>query len=227
MLLFREQIREAGFLEASLDFMQFHFYRRTTEKAAVILNLQDLGEYIRVVYGVTSIPDEEYFEKHGEANDEITLRYSAELRDEKDGAAAARAMTSVFDRYRDIPKDEILATRKEKQKAYLQKINERLTPFGFKKKGPKWTRALDNGSILEFYAEKARWSDEYYFNISVYPTADKSSVSYQTSITKNAKEKFDWQWTDDQKFDWQLMNDREFNDIMESALKILLPMINS
>ena len=63
MLSFRKELLKAGFKEAKDDFWQFNFYRCTTEKAAFILNLKDLGDNISVTYGFTSIPDEEVLQK--------------------------------------------------------------------------------------------------------------------------------------------------------------------
>lgn len=216
MFFFREQIKGSGFDEAEHDFMQFHFFRHTTEKTAFIINLQDFGECIRIVYGFTSIPDEEFLKKNGEDSDVIKLRFVAEIRSEMDETAVASAIKTIFNMYRSNSKDEILALKHEKQKVFLQKINDKLKPYGFKKKGSVWTMSLDNGNSLEFYAQKSQWSDVYYFNISLY--SNSNNICYQTRFVKNQKAIFDW----------QLLDDEEFNGLMDEILKThLLPKINS
>ena len=216
MLSFRERILKAGFLEA--ETVQFHFYRLTTDGAALVLNLADWGDHLQIVYGVTTIPGEEYFCKNGEGNDDIKLRHSVAICSQGDEALAEKNIREQFAQYRLFSKDEILARKKEKQKAFLQKIADRLKPLGFKKKAAKWTKELSGGYCLEFDAQKSQWSDQYYFNISVYHPAVKYPGCYSTRLCQN----------DSYIFNWQLLSEEEFCALMNTAMEtILLPILNT
>ena len=216
MLAFREKLLNADFEEAKDDFWQFNFYRYTTEKSAFILNLKDLGDNISVTYGFTSIPDEEVLQKRGVADSDIKLRFSAVVADDAEKTAASE-IQKVFEMYQHLSKDEILNLKKEKQKTFLQKITDRLKPLGFKKKGTKWTQPLENDFCLEFHAQKSAWSDEYHFNISVYNSKINVTQCYYTRLFLNGE----------QLFDWQLMSDKEFSCLMDTAMSVLLPVINT
>ncbi|MBR6776469.1 MAG: DUF4304 domain-containing protein [Clostridia bacterium] len=215
MLAFREKLLKAGFEEAKDDFWQFNFYRYTTEKAAFILNLNDLGDSISVTYGFTSIPDEEILKDRGVDNCDIKIRFSAIVADDNEKTAADE-IQGIFNTYRHLSKDEILNLKKEKQKEFLQKIADRLKPLGFKKKGTKWIKQLEDNFCLEFCAQKSAWSDEFYFNISVYDSKINLPC-YNTRLRLNGKELCDW----------QLMSDEDFTVLMDSAMRILLPVINT
>ena len=218
MLSLREKILGADFKEALYDFKQFHFYRPTTEKAAFVLNLYDRGDSMEVTYGFTSIPDAQFLSNHGEDDSDIKLRFSATVTNEEDEAAVSRAIKDIYDTYSQTSKDDILALKKERQKQFLQKIAVRLKPLGFKKKAAKWIKPLERGFCLEFEAQKSQWSDEYYFNVNVYPGDSRYPECYGTRINLNGKSLFNW----------QLMTDEELTLLLDNAIEnMLLPIIHT
>ncbi|MBQ8403521.1 MAG: DUF4304 domain-containing protein [Clostridia bacterium] len=200
-----------------------NFYKQTTKKAAFVLNLHDKGDYFYIVYGFASTAcmkgEEEHFSLYGKDDKYINLRFCTKIANEEDEAAAKAQIEKVFAIYRDVEKDDLLAIVKEKQKAFLNKITSVLKPLGFKKKATKWIYELSSGHALVFYAQKSAFSDQYYFNISVYPTKDNLFPEcYGTRIRKN----------DTDIFDWQLMPEQEFEEIMQNALETeIMPIINA
>ena len=216
MLSFRECLIKAGFREA--EAVQFRFYRPTTDRAALVLNLYDLGDRIQIVYGVTTIVSEEYFCQNGEDDDDIKLRAGADIFSDKDEVLAENAIRELFEQYRFCTKDKILALKKEKQKEFLQKITNLLKPLGFKKKAAKWTKELSDGYCLEFDAQKSQWSDRFYFNISVYHPAVKYPQCYSTRLRTDGSDIYNW----------QLLSDEEFSALMNTAMEtIILPILNT
>ncbi len=212
MLAYRDAALKRGMQEAAWEHRQFHFYRRTTNKAAFALSLKDFGTHIRVVYGFTTIPDEDFFRDHGGNDDDIKLRHAAIIRDDEDEAEAARVIQTVFEQYRHTAKDDILALKKERQKEFLSRIHAYLKPLGFAKKASKWTRKLPDDFVLEFEAQKSAYSDVYYFNISLYPVGQPYPACFSTRLATDGE----------QTHNWQLLTDEQFNDIMNRAIETYL-----
>ena len=218
MLFLREKILSANFQEAEREFRQFSFYRCTLEKIAFIVNLKDYGDHVSVTYGFTSIVDQDHLKHYGEDNNDIKLRFCSVIKNEQDLVTVAREMQNVYDTYLGRSKDEILSLKKERQKQFLQKIAEKIKPLGFKKKGAKWTRFLDSDFCLEFEAQKSQWTDEYYFNVSVYHKDIQFPQCYGTRLNTNGKGIYNW----------QLMTDEELNCLLNEAIQsILIPIINT
>lgn len=218
MLSLREAILKANFQEAEWEFRQFSFYRCTFEKVAFIVNLKDYGDHIGVIYGFTSIVDRDHLKKYGEDNNDIKVRFCSMIKNEHDKITVANAVKNVYDTYLDKSKDEILSLKKERQKQFLQKIADKMKPLGFKKKGAKWTKPLDSDFCLEFEAQKSQWSDEYYFNVSVYHKDVQFPQCYGTRLNTNRKGIYNW----------QLMTDEELNCLLNGAIQsILIPIINT
>ena len=218
MLSLREEILNANFQEAKWEFKQFSFYRCTLEKVAFIVNLKDYGDRIGVTYGFTSIVDQDHLKNYGEDNNDIKLRFCSVIKNEQDKIAVANEVKNVYATYLDKSKDEILSLKKERQRQFLQKIAEKLKPLSFKKKGAKWTRLLDSDFCLEFEAQKSQWSDEYYFNVSVYHKDVQFPRCYGTRLNTNGKGIYNW----------QLMIDEELNCLLDGAIQnILIPIINT
>ena len=218
MLSLREAILKANFQEAEWDFRQFSFYRPTLEKVAFIVNLKDYGDHIGVTYGFTSIVDQEHLRHYSEDNSNIKIRFHSVIKTDEDKIAVASEVKRVYDTYLNRSKDEILSLKKERQKQFLQKIAEKLKPLGFKKKGAKWTRFLDSDFCLEFEAQKPQWSDEYYFNVSVYHKDVQFPQCYGTRLNTNGKGIYNW----------QLMTDEELDCLLNEAIQsILIPIINT
>ena len=218
MLSLREKILKANFKEAEWEFRQFGFYLCTLEKVAFIVNLKDYGDHIGVTYGFTSIVDLDHLRRYGEDNNDIKVRFRSVIKINQDKMAVANEVKKVYDTYLNRSKDEILSLKKELQKQFLQKIADKMKPLGFKKKGAKWTRPLDSDFCLEFEAQKSRWSDEYYFNVSVYHKDVQFPQCYGTRLNTNGKGIYNW----------QLMTDEELNCLLEEAIQnILIPIINT
>lgn len=209
MLAYRDAALKSGMQEATWEHSQFHFYRRTTDKAAFALNLKDFGTHIRVVYGFTTIPDEDFFRDHGGDDNDIKLRHAAIIRGDEDEAEAARSIQAVFEQYRHTAKDDILALKKERQKEFLSRIHAYLKPLGFAKKASKWTRKLPDDLILEFEAQKSAYSDVYYFNISLYPVGQPYPACFSTRLTTDRE----------QTHNWQILTDEQFREIMVRAIE--------
>ena len=209
ILSYRDAALKSGMQEAAWEHSQFHFYRRTADKAAFALNLKDFGTHIRVVYGFTTIPDEDFFRDNGGDDDDIKLRHAATIRDDEDEAEAARAIQAVFEQYRHTAKDDILALKKERQKEFLSRIHAYLKPLGFAKKASKWTRKLPDDLILEFEAQKSSYSDVYYFNISLYPVGQPYPACFSARLTTDGE----------QTHNWQILTDERFQDIMKRAIE--------
>ncbi|MBQ7378422.1 MAG: DUF4304 domain-containing protein [Clostridia bacterium] len=218
VLSFREALLNANFCEAEWEFRQFHFYRCTLENVAFIVNLEDYGDHVGVTYGFTSIAEQDHLKHYGEDNNSVKLRFCSVIKNEQDQAHVANAVKSVYAAYFDKSKDEILSLKKERQKQFLQKIAEKLKPLGFKKKGTKWTKPLDRDFCLEFEAQKSRWSDEYYFNVSVYHKEVQFPQCYATRLNTNGKGIYNW----------QLMTDGELDCLLNGAIQsVLTPIINT
>lgn len=211
MLSLREKILTSNFKEAELEFRQFNFYHCTVDKVAFIVNLKDYGDCVAVTYGFTSIADPDHLKHYGEDNNDIKLRFSSVIRGEQDKSDVAREVQKVYDTYYNLSKDEILSLKKEKQKQFLQKISDKLKPLGFKKKGAKWTVLLNDCFCLEFEAQKSQWSDEYYFNVSVYHK-NVQFPCYYTRLNTNGKGLYNW----------QLMTDKELNCLLNHAINNIL-----
>jgi hypothetical protein len=218
ILALRDEILRSNFKEAEWDFKQFSFYRCTLEKVAFIVNLRDRGDHIRVVYGFTSIVDQEHLKNYGEDDDDIKVRFSSVIKTEQDKLTVANEVKAVYDIYVTKSKDEILALKKELQKQFLQKIAEKLKPLGFKKKGAKWTKALTENFCLEFDAQKSQWSDVYFFNVSVYHKDFPYPQCYSTRLNTDGWESYNW----------QLMTDEELKRLLNEAIQnVLTPILNT
>lgn len=215
MLVYREAILNNGMQEASLS--PFRFYRYTTEKTAFVVNLRDCGSHILVVFGVTTVIDEEHLTQWSEDNDNIKLRHFVSIHGEEDQDEAKRAVQAIYEQYENITKDDVLALKKARQKAFLARIHARLKPLGFSKKASKWTKHLGHDFTLEFEAQKSAYSDVYYFNISVYPT----SASYPYCYAKRVHAQ-DVHAAEGQTINWQLLSEDAFSSLMDAVENPLL-----
>lgn len=215
MLAYREKLLAAGFREASWDFRQYHFYRPAKQKVAFVLNLKDMGEYIRVVFGFTTIGDEAaetFLKEHGTDDDDIKLRYLSTIENEADAENATAKIQDILALHGGCSKDEILARKKERQKQFLQTITHRLKPLGFKKKNTTWTRPLEGDFLLSFQAQKSQWSDVYYWNISISHSAVAFPQCFATRLVTNGTSLCNWQLLSDE--EWASILDRAVNDYL-------------
>ena len=215
MLAYREALLNSGMREAS--WAPFRFYRYTTEKTAFAVNLRDCGSHILVVFGITTVIDEEHLTQWSEDNDNIKLRHFVSIHGEEDQDEAKRAVQAIYEQYENITKDDVLALKKARQKAFLARIHARLKPLGFSKKASKWTKHLGHDFTLEFEAQKSAYSDVYYFNISVYPT----SASYPYCYAKRVHAQ-DVHAAEGQIINWQLLSEDAFSSLMDAVENTLL-----
>ncbi len=198
----------SGFISA--ESRQHRFYRKTSDRTALIVNLTNIGdetdEAVYIVYGITTIgasPDfEQSFHVWGASDEEIKLRHStvATLDNEVEVAKVIRAR---FEEYAVLDSDAVKAVAKEKQKAFLNRIHAVLKPRGYRRKGNTWTKTLPTGWTLTFNAQKSAYSDEFYFNYAAYREGENR---YLPSIHGRLS------WTDAEGkeryiFDWQLLSD--------------------
>lgn len=218
IISFRDKILKSGFSEAKYNFKQFNFYRRTNANVAFIVNLEDLGDYIDITYGFTTISDNTFLEEHGEDNDTIKIRFHNIFKEDKDEEYIVNKISEIFHLHCSKTKDEIIDFKKERQKEFLNKINDKLRTLNFKRKNSKWSRMLESDYCLEFYAQKSQWSDQYYFNITIYNSKLQNSCCYNLRLNTNNKGIYNW----------QLLSFDEFEDLMNDAINnIILPIINT
>ena len=207
---YRDKLLSAGFSEAKQHYG--HFFRQATEKIAFVINLEDEERCVSVMYGFASTAfmagDEEWFANNGSYNDSCQVRNILSICDEKDETKVAEIISAFYTQYKDYSKDQILALKKERQKAFLDRFTPALKPLGFKKKGTRWTKDLCNGTALSFEAQKSAYSDEYYFNISVHDVSDfYARQSFERVVIH-----------DSQIYNWQLMTDDEIENLIQYTL---------
>ena len=203
MIALRNEILNSNFNEASDDYRQFNFYRILNDKVAFIVNLRDKGDFIEATYGFTTIVDLNYFKECGENNDNIKLRYQKRIINESDELNLRTEIEKVYNLYKNISKEDLLKLKKEKQKEFINKINNRLKPLGFKKKNTKWNKLLDNNFTLEIFIYKSQWSDVYYFDVSLYDP-DGKDYSYNRINTNGMGT-----------YNWQVLTDEEINNLID------------
>ena len=221
MLAYREKLLAAGFWEADRDYRQYYFYRCVAEKVAFILNLKDMGDYIRVVFGFTTVGDaaaEAFLKEHGTDDDDIKLRYLAIIETEADAEHATARIRDILALHGGCSKDEIQARKKERQKQFLQTITDKLKPLCFKKKNTTWTCPLEGDFLLSFQAQKSQWSDVYYWNISISHSAVPFPQCFATRLVTNGTSLCNW----------QLLSDEEWASTLDQAVNnYLLPFMRT
>lgn len=173
---YRQELLDAGMLEPTKrQSSNWHwlFYKPATTLTAFIVNLKGNDDYIGVTYGYASTAftrmagDEMYLAERGVEDENITIRENILICDEADERAARAQVAGMYERYLQTEKDDLLNHAKEKRKAFIRQIADKLKPMGFKKKTNTWTRALESEYYLMFNAQKSAFSDEYYFNVYI------------------------------------------------------------
>ena len=207
---YRDRLLAAGFAEAKQHYG--HFFRQAAEKTAFVINLDDEEHGVSVMYGFASTAfmagDEEWFANNGSDNDSCQVRNILAICDKVDETKASEVISAFYMQYKDYSKDEILALKKERQKAFLDHFTPVLKPLGFKKKGTRWTKDLCNGTALSFEAQKSAYSDEYYFNVSVHDVSDfYARQSYERVVVH-----------DSQIYNWQLMSEDQIENLIQYTL---------
>lgn len=209
---YREMMFEKGFSEAKQK--TGHFFRQATEQTAFVINLEvDEDSCITILYGFTSTAymagDEEWFVNHGSDMDDCQVRNILCIWDAESEAGAKTIISNFYEQYKNHAKEEILAVKKERQKEFLAHFARALKPLGFKKKGTKWTRELENGRALTFDAQKSSFSDQYYFNITVHEASNLyTTYSYERVVMYGSDI-----------YNWQLMTQDQIENLIQYALK--------
>ena len=189
----------------------WYFYKPTTDSTAFVVNLQGNEFYIEVTYGYASTAftrmagDENALVELGVSDEDITIREKMIICDEADETIARSKIAEMHATYLHSTKDELLLFAKEKRKAFIQQIQSKLKPLGFKKKANTWTRPLTDTYYLVFNAQKSAFSDEYYFNLSI----NKDGTiyfggCYETRLAPAGMSPMDWQALDREEFDFFL-----------------------
>ena len=175
-----------------------HFFRQATEQTAFVVNFEDDEEScITILYGFASTAymagDEEWFVNHGADIDDCQVRNILCVWDEESEANARTSISDFYEQCKDHSKEEILAVKKERQKEFLSHFARALKPLGFKKKGTKWTRALDNRRALTFDAQKSAFSDQYYFNVTVHEISNLYATYSYERVVMYGSDIYNWQ----------------------------------
>ena len=217
---YREILFLNGFSEAKQK--DGHFFRQATEQTAFVVNFEDDEEScITILYGFASTAymagDEEWFVNHGSYMDDCQVRNILSVWDDASEANARTSISDFYEQYKNHTKEEILAVKKERQKEFLAHFARALKPLGFKKKGTKWTRALDNRRALTFDAQKSAFSDQYYFNVTVHEISNLyATYSYERVVMYGSYI-----------YNWQLMTAEQIDNLIQYALKNYIePKIN-
>ena len=189
----------------------WYFYKAMTDLTAFILNLQGNEFYVEVTYGYASTAftrmagDENALVEWGVSDEEITIREKVIICDEADETIARSKIAEMYTVYRYTQKDDLLLFAKEKRKAFIQQIQAKLKPFGFRKKANTWTRSLTETYYLMFNAQKSAFSDEYYFNLYIGKNGTNDyGDCYYTRIAPAGMFPMDWQALDKEEFDFFL-----------------------
>ena len=189
------------------------FYKPMTELTAFVVNLQGNEFYVEVTYGYASTAftrmagDENALRERGVLDECITIREKVIICDEADESTAKSKIAEMYAAYLDTPKDDLLLFAKKKRKTFIQQIQTKLKPLGFKKKANTWTRSLTDIYYLMFNAQKSAFSDEYYFNLYIGKNGTNNyGDCYYTRIAPAGMSPMDWQALDKEEFDFFLDN---------------------
>jgi len=209
---YREMLLSKGFSETK----QKHgrFFRQTTKQTAFIINFEDDDEEcITVLYGFASTAcmagDEEWFSNYGSDSDTCQVRNILCVWDDESESNASKTILEFYDKYKGHSKDEILAVKKERQKAFLDHFARALKPLGFKKKGTKWTKEICRGKALSFEAQKSAFSDQYYFNVSIHAVSDFYARQSYERVVMFGRDIYNW----------QLMTEEQIENLIQYAIK--------
>ena len=189
------------------------FYKPMTDLTAFVVNLQGNEFYVEVTYGYASTAftrmagDENALRERGVLDECITIREKVIICDEADESTAKSKIAEMYAAYLDTPKDDLLLFAKEKRKTFIQQIQTKLKPLGFKKKASTWTRSLTDIYYLMFNAQKSAFSDEYYFNLYIGKNGTNNyGDCYYTRIAPAGMSPMYWQALDKEEFDFFLDN---------------------
>lgn len=209
---YREMLFSKGFSEAKLKCG--HFFRQATEQTAFVVNLDEDDEScISIMYGFASAAymsgDGEWFLNYGSDMENCQVRNILWIWDSESEDDAKKRISEFYEQYKTHSKEEILSVKKHRQKQFLDHFAHTLKPMGFKEKGAKWTKALQNGRALTFEAQKSAFSDQYYFNVIVHSATDFYKVYSRERVVMYGKDTYNW----------QLMTEEQIDNLIQNALK--------
>lgn len=214
----REKLLAAGFTEPTKRFSRswhWMFNKPLTTLTAFVVNLQGYDDHIDVTYGCASTAftqmahDSDALTSLGVDDDEITIRARLTL---QEGAEDAPAIREMYEAFRTVEKDDLLALAKERRKAFIHEIAVCLKPLGFKKKGNIWRREMPQGLTLAFHLQKSSYADLYYFNIDLYREGIVGLGCYAIRVAP-VDEKWD-RW----RMDWQLISKEALSAFLTTRL---------
>lgn len=161
---------------------------------------------IRIVYGF-SLPGKGQVSSPSSAY--CHLRYEILISSEEDAHAAEEIITAKYREHFGATREKILALVKVRRNAFLQLITDRLKPLGFKKKGNHWIFPLNDDYLLDFYAQKSAYCDEYYFNVQIDRDGQPQLGHFYWKRLR---------WDDTDCFDWALMPWDEFEKMLDDGI---------
>ena len=202
-----EALLTNGFTEAKQE--KGHFYRHSTAQTAFIINLHDGEFFVDILYGFASTANEEWFIENGAHSDTCQIRQILSICEKNDEIPVAQTIKKFYEKYKNYSKDEILSLKKELQKGFLDRFTHILKPLGFKKKGAKWSKELENNHLLTLDAQKSAYSDQYYFNISVHPITVPYLGCFNTRVVM----------FDSDIYNWQLMSDEQIDNLINFTME--------
>lgn len=190
------------------------FYKPTTELTAFILNLRGNDTGIEIAYGYASTAFTKFagcenaLIESGVFDEYINIREKVIVCNETDETTAKNKIADMFFTYQHTNKEDLLILAKEKRKSFIQQIQTKLKPLGFRKKANSWTYTIDDTFYLMFNAQKSDFSDEYYFNLYVGKNGTNDyGDCYYTRIAPNGMFPMDWQALSKDDFDSFLENE--------------------
>ena len=115
---YRERLLQSGFSEAQRR--PGHFFQRSANQTAFVVNLYDEECGVTVLYGFASVAqmagDEDWFSSFGWDDTECHLRNVLLIHDENSEHLADEKIRGFYAQYKGCSKDEILRLKKERQK---------------------------------------------------------------------------------------------------------------
>lgn len=214
--------------EAEEGFKMLHFYKLTGEKVAFILNITDLGDKLRLGYGFAAVSGEEYLNhmvQFGIDDDWINFRECRYIQNESELDAAFSAIRDFYEKHIGKSKDEILALRQERRKAFIERVKATLKPLDFKKKNSTWTKDLGDGISFKIVLDKSQFSDIFSFCFWVMHEGDEGARQcYSTSLYDYGQNRFDWQFATDEELSHTMKRLEEMAKNIISNHKALVKM---
>lgn len=206
------------------------FYKSMTDLTAFILNLRGSDTGIEITYGYASTAFTKFagcensLLERGVFDEHINIREKITICNEADETTAKVKIADMFFAFQHTNKDDLLLFTKEKRKAFIQQIQAKLKPLGFRKKANSWTYTIDDTFYLMFNAQKSDFSDEYYFNIYIGKNGTNDyGDCYYTRIAPKGMFPMDWQALSKEDFDSFLENEMipKLKKIIDTPLKEL------